>query len=92
MQVAKNVAHHLNLSHILNLMVTDSSTTFKTKRLGIDPKARLMQVLSLDEAKPNVCFKKTMTHLLLYTVANVSSFFLKQTLYGCHQIVEMTVL
>ena len=52
MQVAKNVAHHLNLSHILNLMVTDSSTTFKTKRLGIDPKARLMQVLSLDEAKP----------------------------------------
>ena len=82
MQVAKNVAHHLNLSHILNLMVTDSSTTFKTKRLGIDPKARLMQVLSLDEAQPNVCFKKTMTHLLLYTLYSSKRVivFLKQTL------------
>ena len=45
LQVAKNVAHHPNLSHILNLMITDSSTTVKTKRLGIDPKGRLMQIL-----------------------------------------------
>jgi hypothetical protein len=45
LQVVKNVAHHPNLSHILNLMITDSPTTVKTKRLGIDSKARLMKIL-----------------------------------------------
>ena len=39
-----------------------------------------MQILHLNSIEKttfefNVCFKKTMTHLLLYTVANVSSFF-----------------
>ena len=42
-----------------------------TFQLPYDPENMLIMICLV----VNVCFKKTMTHLLLYTVANVSSFF-----------------